>query len=41
MTLEWMRLLATSEFHFKIRSVEVSQKYISRFNYNQIREGGW
>jgi hypothetical protein len=38
MTLEWMGLLAPSQFHFSIPSVEVSQETI--FIFNQMREGG-
>jgi hypothetical protein len=36
-TLEWMRLISTYQFHFRIRRVEVSQEPILVFN--QMREG--
>jgi hypothetical protein len=38
-TLEWMRLLATSQFHFRFSRVEVNQNLV--FSSNQMTEGGW
>jgi hypothetical protein len=41
MTLERMRLLATFQFYFRIRSVEVRQEHIFSFQSNEGgREGG-
>jgi hypothetical protein len=37
-TLEWMKLLATFQFHFHIISVEVSEEHISHSN--QMRKRG-
>jgi hypothetical protein len=37
MTLEWMRLLATFQFHYRVPRVEVSQDLVFSF---QSNEGG-